>query len=108
MPIILARDAADRPARDGQHEDRRIHTGAHTVALRETPSSFNLSDSGVHPYSLNELLSAEQRAKLMEVELGYGWTNGAVELREDIAKLYRKPDLGRGDRHQTVRPKPIS
>lgn len=58
-------------------------------SLYENTVEFNLSDSGVHPYSLNELLSAEQRAKLMEVELGYGWTNGAVELREDIAKLYR-------------------
>ncbi len=58
-------------------------------SLYENTVELNLSDSGVHPYSLNELLDADERAKLMDVELGYGWTNGAVELREDIAKLYR-------------------
>lgn len=58
-------------------------------SLYENLVEFNLSDSGVHPYSLNELLTAEQREELMNVELGYGWTNGSVELREAIARIYK-------------------
>ena len=36
-------------------------------SLYENTVEFNLSDSGVHAYSLNELLSAEQRAKLINL-----------------------------------------
>ncbi|NNC01174.1 aminotransferase class I/II-fold pyridoxal phosphate-dependent enzyme, partial [Corallococcus exiguus] len=49
---------------------------------------YNLSDSGVHPYSLKELLTPGERDALLDVELGYGWTNGKVGLREAIARLY--------------------
>lgn len=58
-------------------------------SLYENTVEFNLSDSGVHPYSLNGLLDDGQRNALLDVELGYGWTNGAVELREAVARLYR-------------------
>ena len=58
-------------------------------SLYENTVEFNLSDSGVHPYSLNGLLDEGQRNALLDVELGYGWTNGAVELREAVARLYR-------------------
>lgn len=57
-------------------------------SLYENLVEHNLSDSGVHPYNLRELLSKEQLEQLLEVELGYGWTNGAPELRTSIAKLY--------------------
>lgn len=58
-------------------------------SLYENLVEFNLSDSGVHPYSLSELLDEDQRAELMDLELGYGWTNGSVELRESIAAIYK-------------------
>ena len=63
-------------------------------SLYENLVAFNLSDSGVHPYSLKELLTPEEREQVLAAELGYGWTNGAVELREAIAALYpgRGPD----------------
>ncbi len=63
-------------------------------SLYENTVEFNLSDSGVHPYTLNELLTPDQRAKLLELEIGYGWTNGATELRQSVANLYkdRTPD----------------
>lgn len=48
----------------------------------------NLSDSGVHPYTLNDLLSQEQIAGMLNEEVGYGWTNGATELRQSVANLY--------------------
>lgn len=58
-------------------------------SLYENVVDYNLSDSGVHPYSLNELLNAEEREKVLAAELGYGWTNGAVALREAIAATYK-------------------
>lgn len=61
-------------------------------SLYENLVEFNLSDSGVHPYSLKELLTPDQLLGLHEVELGYGWTNGGVELRDTIARLYKGRD----------------
>ena len=58
-------------------------------SVYENTVAFNLSDSGVHPYSLNELLTPAEREQVLAAELGYGWTNGAVELREAVAALYR-------------------
>jgi len=57
-------------------------------SLYENTVDHNLSDSGVHPYTLNELLTPAQIEQLKDVTLGYGWTNGAVEMREAIASLY--------------------
>lgn len=57
-------------------------------SLYENTVEYNLSDSGVHPYSLRELLTPEQRNNLLDVELGYGWTNGRLELRQAIANLH--------------------
>ena len=58
-------------------------------SLYENVVEINLSDSGVHPWSLATLLTDAERARLMEVELGYGWTNGGTALRETIAALYQ-------------------
>ena len=41
-------------------------------SLYENTVEYNLSDSGVHPYSLRELLTADQQNRLLDVELGYG------------------------------------
>ncbi|WP_112662629.1 aminotransferase class I/II-fold pyridoxal phosphate-dependent enzyme [Microvirga flavescens] len=57
-------------------------------SLYENTVEYNLSDSGVHPYSLRELLTPSEQRALLDVELGYGWTNGKVSLREAIARLY--------------------
>ena len=57
-------------------------------SLYENTVDYNLSDSGVHPYSVRELLTPDECEKLLDVELGYGWTNGSVELRQSIANLY--------------------
>lgn len=57
-------------------------------SLYENTVPFNLSDSGVHPYSLRELLTGPEREELLSAELGYGWTNGAPPLREAIAAIY--------------------
>lgn len=51
---------------------------------------YNLSESGVHPLRLGELLAAGSATAedLLATELGYPQTNGAVELRQNIAALY--------------------
>ena len=50
---------------------------------------FNLSESGVHPLSVTELLSlADRPPETLDVRLGYGQSNGSDELRNLIAKLY--------------------
>lgn len=59
-------------------------------SLYENTVELNLSDSGVHPMSLNDLLTDEEMNEVQSIELGYGWTNGAVSLRETIAGLYQK------------------
>jgi len=61
-------------------------------SLYENTVDFNLSDSGVHPYSLRELLPPEDIEKMLDVGLGYGWTNGGTELRQSISNLYKDRD----------------
>ena len=58
-------------------------------SLYENTVELNLSDSGVHPMSLKDLLSDDELEEVQSLELGYGWTNGEVTLRETIAALYR-------------------
>ena len=51
--------------------------------------SFNLSESGVHPLSVSELLElADRGPETLDVRLGYGQSNGSDELRARIAALY--------------------
>jgi hypothetical protein len=50
---------------------------------------YNLSESGVHPLSIGELIPDEaDRRRLIETELGYSQANGTPELRRLIASLY--------------------
>jgi hypothetical protein len=55
---------------------------------------FNLSESGVHPMSLEELLGLSGAApgSLDRVRFGYGQSNGSDELRARIAALYPGAD----------------
>ncbi len=50
---------------------------------------FNLSESGVHPLSVSELLElADRDSDALDVRLGYGQSNGSDELRARIAAMY--------------------
>jgi aspartate/methionine/tyrosine aminotransferase len=62
-------------------------------SLYENLVEYNLTESGFHPFTLKELLTEIQLKELSETVLGYGQTNGSVELRERIAALYN---------HQTI------
>jgi len=51
---------------------------------------YNLSESGVHPILLEELLAHRPGAidDLMATDLNYPWVNGSPALRENIAGFY--------------------
>jgi aspartate/methionine/tyrosine aminotransferase len=55
----------------------------------ENRVAWNISESGVHPLRVSELVDAPAlHDALLDHELGYPQTNGTAELREAIAALY--------------------
>jgi aspartate/methionine/tyrosine aminotransferase len=56
----------------------------------EQEVDFNLTESGVHPIRLDELLGDDEGklARLLATEINYPHVNGIPELRENIARLY--------------------
>jgi aspartate/methionine/tyrosine aminotransferase len=62
----------------------------YTQSLWEQKVDINLTESGVHPIRLDELLGedGEKVARLLATEINYPHVNGNPELRENIASLY--------------------
>ena len=58
-------------------------------SLFENTVRFNLSDSGVHPLNLRQVLSPEECEEVLTLSQGYGQTNGSGNLRRLIASHYR-------------------
>ncbi len=56
----------------------------------EQDVEFNLSESGVHPILLKDLLGHEAKYinNFLESDLNYPYVNGIPELRQNIAQLY--------------------
>jgi aspartate/methionine/tyrosine aminotransferase len=54
----------------------------------ENEVDYNLSESGVLPLKIEELLSPEQMKELASYSLKYAPANGSPELRENIAQWY--------------------
>ncbi len=55
----------------------------------ENVVAYNLTESGVHPVTLREMLDDPATIEeLLDTELNYVQSNGALELREHIAALY--------------------
>jgi aspartate/methionine/tyrosine aminotransferase len=54
----------------------------------ENVVEYNLSESGVHPLTLRQFLSAEELEEVQDIGLGYSQSNGTPELRELISSLY--------------------
>lgn len=61
----------------------------------ENRVAFNLSESGVHPLALNELILLSGEDDVGDTLIGYGQSNGSDLLRARIAGLYA--DAGSGD-----------
>lgn len=57
-------------------------------STHENEVTYNLSDSGVHPLTVGELLALAGAGTIDDVLLGYGQTNGTEPLRTRIAALY--------------------
>ena len=49
---------------------------------------LNLSDSGVHPLRIGELIDKDELDGLANERMIYTQSNGSIELRERIADLY--------------------
>ncbi|MDA8016398.1 MAG: aminotransferase class I/II-fold pyridoxal phosphate-dependent enzyme [Thermoanaerobaculia bacterium] len=62
-------------------------------SLWENEVEINLTESGVHPYTLRELLDENEIDEVLDLRLTYGWTNGAPDLRDAIRQSY--PGTGR-------------
>ena len=54
----------------------------------ENRVEYNLSESGVDPLTLGELLDLGGAIAMSDTQLGYGQSNGSDELRARIASLY--------------------
>jgi hypothetical protein len=57
-------------------------------SLYENTVDYNLTESGLHPYTLEELLDEREIRQLLSVRLGYGQTDGSIPLRQSISRLY--------------------
>ena len=57
-------------------------------SIWENKVDYNLSESGVHPESLQSLFSPEFIDIIENTELTYGFTEGSPELRKSIASIY--------------------
>ena len=57
-------------------------------SVHEHEVEINLSESGVHPLRLQELVETTDLEDLLGQELGYTQTNGTIQLRERVAALY--------------------
>lgn len=59
-----------------------------TQSLWENTVDYNLTETGIHPFTLNELLTRDEIEALHDLRLGYGQTNGSIPLREAISAMY--------------------
>ena len=58
-------------------------------SLFEHEVDYNLSESGLHPLPLKDILTKDEQTELLETELIYGYTTGTPLLRKRIAGLYQ-------------------
>jgi len=65
------------------------------MSLFEQDVEYNLSESGVHPMLMRELLAdkAELLEELLDTELNYPHVNGMPQLRQYIADIYESASM---------------
>ncbi|MEO5757440.1 MAG: aminotransferase class I/II-fold pyridoxal phosphate-dependent enzyme [Mesorhizobium sp.] len=56
--------------------------------LYENDVAINLTESGVHPAAISDILSGAELAELAALPLGYGYTDGTPSLRQSVADWY--------------------
>lgn len=57
-------------------------------SLWENQVKINLTESGLHPFGLADVLTPDELNEAMNMSLGYGYTDGDPKLKERIAALY--------------------
>ena len=67
----------------------RIFELERVQSIYENSVDYNLTESGFHPYKLNEILTRDQLIEIENTVLGYGQTNGSIELRQKIASYHK-------------------
>ena len=61
-------------------------------SIYENSVEINLTESGIEPLSLKELMNPKEIEELINLPLGYGYTQGTPLLRERISNLYEGAD----------------
>jgi aspartate/methionine/tyrosine aminotransferase len=56
--------------------------------LFENGVEINLTESGVHPCTIEEILPQDEAQALLRLPLGYGWTDGRPDLRSAVTSWY--------------------
>ena len=59
-------------------------------SLFENEVDYNLSESGVHPLKMSEILTKDEQTQILDKELLYGYTNGTPQLRKSVIDIYDK------------------
>tara|TARA_B100000686_G_scaffold308675_1_gene349917 strand:- start:156 stop:1283 length:1128 start_codon:yes stop_codon:yes gene_type:complete len=57
-------------------------------SIYENSVEINLTESGIEPLSLKELMNPKELEDLLNIPLGYGYTQGTPLLRQRISNLY--------------------
>ena len=57
-------------------------------SIWENTVKYNLTESGLHPFTLRDILSGDEIEALLDLPLGYGHTEGEPALRAAIASLH--------------------
>ena len=67
----------------------------YSQSVWEQKVDFNLTESGVHPIALQELIGNDESLlnKLLSTEINYPHVNGGPQLRESIASLYNQATI---------------
>ena len=61
-------------------------------SIYENSVEINLTESGIDPLSLKELMNTKELEELLNLPLGYGYTQGTPLLRQRISNLYEGAD----------------
>ena len=61
-------------------------------SIYENSVEINLTESGIEPLSLKELMNPKEIEELINLRLGYGYTQGTPLLRQRISNLYEGAD----------------
>jgi aspartate/methionine/tyrosine aminotransferase len=78
--------------KDNSTDDFRVFDLEYTQSAWEQKVEINLTESGVHPVTLRELIGDDHalNTKLLDLEINYPHVNGIPELRQAIALLYTR------------------